>query len=90
MPLPYVITEPCIGVKDATCTDVCPVDCIYSSPEAEQYFIHPDECISCGACVDVCPVDAIYHQPDLPTEMERFIAVNAAFFAPVNPGAADP
>ena len=21
----YVITEPCIGVKDASCVDVCPV-----------------------------------------------------------------
>jgi NAD-dependent dihydropyrimidine dehydrogenase PreA subunit len=25
----YVITEPCIGVKDRACVDVCPVDCIY-------------------------------------------------------------
>jgi len=25
----YVITEPCIGVKDKTCVDECPVDCIY-------------------------------------------------------------
>ncbi|OLD33610.1 MAG: ferredoxin [Chloroflexi bacterium 13_1_40CM_2_67_6] len=26
----YVITEPCIDVKDASCVDVCPVDCIYA------------------------------------------------------------
>ncbi|MBQ11918.1 MAG: ferredoxin, partial [Planctomyces sp.] len=26
--MPYVITEPCIGVKDAACLEVCPVDCI--------------------------------------------------------------
>ncbi|HYT46384.1 MAG TPA: ferredoxin, partial [Methylomirabilota bacterium] len=25
----YVITQPCIGVKDASCVDVCPVDCIH-------------------------------------------------------------
>jgi NAD-dependent dihydropyrimidine dehydrogenase PreA subunit len=24
-----VITFPCIGVKDASCVDVCPVDCIH-------------------------------------------------------------
>jgi NAD-dependent dihydropyrimidine dehydrogenase PreA subunit len=22
----YVINQPCIGVKDASCTEVCPVD----------------------------------------------------------------
>ena len=25
----YVITEPCIDVKDATCVDVCPVNAIF-------------------------------------------------------------
>jgi NAD-dependent dihydropyrimidine dehydrogenase PreA subunit len=25
----YVITEPCIGTKDQSCVEVCPVDCIY-------------------------------------------------------------
>ena len=25
----YVITEPCIGVKDASCVDVCPVNAIF-------------------------------------------------------------
>ncbi len=25
----YVIAEPCIGVKDASCVDACPVDCIH-------------------------------------------------------------
>ena len=25
----YVIGEPCIGVKDTACVDVCPVDCIH-------------------------------------------------------------
>ncbi len=52
----YVITQPCIGVKDASCVDVCPVDCIHPSQneegfdEAEQLYINPDECIDCGAC----------------------------------------
>ena len=27
----YVITEPCIGTKDQSCVEVCPVDCIYDA-----------------------------------------------------------
>ena len=49
----YVITEPCIAVKDASCVDVCPVDCIYTTDADTMYFIHPDECIDCGACESV-------------------------------------
>jgi ferredoxin len=61
----YVINEPCIGVKDVSCTEVCPVDCIHPTPdepgfaEAEQLHIDPEECIDCDACVEACPVDAI-------------------------------
>ncbi|MCK5412326.1 MAG: ferredoxin, partial [Gemmatimonadetes bacterium] len=25
----YIIVQPCIDTKDASCVDVCPVDCIY-------------------------------------------------------------
>ncbi|HEY6285829.1 MAG TPA: 4Fe-4S dicluster domain-containing protein, partial [Ktedonobacteraceae bacterium] len=52
----YVITQPCIGSKDASCVDVCPVDCIHPAPYEQQYhsvdhlFINPSECIDCGAC----------------------------------------
>ena len=28
----YVIAEPCIGVKDKACVNVCPVDCIPNDP----------------------------------------------------------
>src|SRR3954464_1493647 len=45
--MPYIIAEPCIGTKDASCVAVCPVDCIYES--SDQYYIDPDECIDCGA-----------------------------------------
>ncbi|MEI8281897.1 MAG: ferredoxin, partial [Armatimonadota bacterium] len=41
--MPYVIAEPCIGVKDKSCVTVCPVDCIYEIED--QLVIHPDECI---------------------------------------------
>ena len=34
----YVIAEPCIGVKDTACVDVCPVDCIHPTKnEAEEF-----------------------------------------------------
>ena len=38
----YIITEPCIGTKDASCVDVCPVDCIYTTEADPQYYIDPD------------------------------------------------
>jgi ferredoxin len=82
----YVINEPCIGVKDATCTEVCPVDCIHPTreeagfEEAEQLYIDPEECIDCDACVEVCPVDAITPEEGMPAEWERFIEINAAYF----------
>src|SRR4029434_11304176 len=53
----HVSAAPCIGVKDKACVEVCPVDCIYEGPN--QLFIHPDECIDCGACEPVCPWTAI-------------------------------
>jgi NAD-dependent dihydropyrimidine dehydrogenase PreA subunit len=43
----YIIAEPCIDIKDRSCVDVCPVDCIH---EAERILvIDPDECIDCFA-----------------------------------------
>ena len=60
----YVITEPCIGTKDAACVAVCPVDCIYEGNR--MLYIHPDECVDCGACEPVCPVEAIYYEDDVP------------------------
>jgi len=35
-----------------------PVDCIYEGED--QLYIHPDECIDCGACEPECPVTAIF------------------------------
>ncbi len=29
----YIIAEPCIDLKDKSCVDVCPVDCIPKDPE---------------------------------------------------------
>lgn len=74
----YVIVEPCIGVKDTSCVDVCPVDCIYEGDD--QYYIHPDECIGCSACEAVCPVEAIFDEDDVPDQWNDFIEKNRAFF----------
>ena len=74
----YVITEACIGVKDASCVDVCPVDCIH--PGEDQLFIDPDECIECAACEPECPVNAIFAEEDLPEKYRPYIQINADFF----------
>jgi|SRR5947209_13494343 len=78
----YVIAEPCVGVKDGSCADVCPVDCIHTTPQADMYFIDPDECIDCGVCVPECPVDAIYPADELPGPWEDFTRINGDFFGP--------
>jgi NAD-dependent dihydropyrimidine dehydrogenase PreA subunit len=79
----YVITEPCIGTKDASCVDVCPVDCIYTTDDAPQYYIDPDTCIDCAACEAVCPVTAIFFEDDVPGEWKQYTAINRAFFKDV-------
>ena len=72
--MPYIIAEPCIGLKDRSCVDVCPVDCIYEGED--QLYIHPDECIDCGACEPECPVNAIFEQSAVPPEWEEFIELD--------------
>ena len=78
--MPFVITEPCVGVKDGACVQVCPVDCIHTKDESDQYFIDPDSCINCGLCVDECPVSAIFDEDDVPTEWNKYIQINVDFF----------
>ncbi len=89
----YVVTEPCIGTKDRSCVEVCPVDCFYnfadqklndkSSKEPAKLgdigmlVIHPDECIHCGACEPECPVEAIYEDDDVPEKWSEFVKINA-------------
>ena len=67
----YVVTKPCIGTKDRSCVEVCPVDCFYNikkkkyndkfgvaakdEDDVGMLMIHPDECINCGACETECP-----------------------------------
>ena len=84
----YVIGEPCIDVVDRACVEECPVDCIYEGSRA--LYIHPDECVDCGACEPVCPVEAIYYEDDLPAQWSVFAADNAQFFTEPLPGADTP
>ncbi len=84
----YIIAEPCIGVKDKACVEVCPVDCIHErdSDEVEDkslpdmLFINPDECIDCGACEPECPVEAIFAEDDVPEKWREYIGMNYKAF----------
>jgi len=86
----YIITEPCAGVCNTSCVEVCPVDCIYPAEgytldEAdkekmrtanEQMYINPEECIDCGACEPECPVQAIYADDEVPDKYKEYIKKN--------------
>jgi NAD-dependent dihydropyrimidine dehydrogenase PreA subunit len=84
----YVIGLPCVDVKDLACVDECPVDCIYEG--GRMLYIHPDECVDCGACEPVCPVEAIYYEDDLPAALHMYTAENAQFFTDTLPGQPQP
>src|SRR4030088_2905497 len=81
--MPYIIAEPCINVKDKACVEVCPFDCMYEGDT--MLYIHPDECIDCGACEPVCPVKAIFAEDETPEQWKNFIEINKQFFKD-NPG----
>jgi ferredoxin len=73
----YIIGETCIDVKDKSCVDVCPVDCIH---EAKRILvIDPEECIDCGACEPECPVEAIFPEDALPEKWKPFVRINYAY-----------
>ena len=73
-----MIGQPCVDVMDRACVDECPVDCIYEG--ARTLYIHPDECVDCGACEPVCPVETIYYEDDVPDTLVPYLADNALFF----------
>jgi len=81
--MPFIITDPCIETKDTACVDVCPVDCIHPRKDEPEFasmtmlYIHPEECIDCGACVPACPVAAIYESIDAtPSNQKDLIEAN--------------
>lgn len=90
----YVIAEPCIDVKDKACVEVCPVDCIYEIPDEGNtehdgvvedgrrgmLYIHPEECIDCGACEPECPVEAIFPEDEVPDKWSDYTKYNYEAF----------
>jgi NAD-dependent dihydropyrimidine dehydrogenase PreA subunit len=74
----YVVTSACIDVKDRSCIAECPVDCIYEG--GRMMYIHPDECIDCGACEPACPVSAIWYSGELRGPESEYLQANASFF----------
>ncbi len=83
----YVIAQPCVDLKDRACVEECPVDCIYEGER--MLYIHPDECVDCGACEPVCPVEAIFYEDDIPDEWRAYTEANAEFFDDIgSPGGA--
>jgi len=83
----YVIAEPCVDVKDKSCREECPVDCIYDG--TRMLYIQPDECVDCGACEPVCPVEAIYYEDDVPGQWQNYKKINTEFFIELgSPGGA--
>jgi ferredoxin len=88
----YVVTLNCLGTKDRSCVEVCPVDCFYNIKKKDfndrfdrpakgddvgMLMIHPDECIHCGACETECPVEAIFEDSGVPDNLKEFVAINA-------------
>jgi NAD-dependent dihydropyrimidine dehydrogenase PreA subunit len=78
----YIITSPCIGTKDRSCVEVCPVDCIHDDGDEDMMlYIDPAECIDCGACEPACPVTAIFAEDDTPDSEKAYIEVNRLWFS---------
>jgi NAD-dependent dihydropyrimidine dehydrogenase PreA subunit len=63
---------------DKSCVQECPVSCIYEG--SRMLYIHPDECIDCGACEPVCPQEAIHYDGLIPAEQREFLDINRTVF----------
>lgn len=70
----FVVTENCSKCRFTDCVAVCPVDCFYG--DDERLYIHPDECIDCGACEPECPVKAISAEDDVLDADRKWIEIN--------------
>jgi NAD-dependent dihydropyrimidine dehydrogenase PreA subunit len=80
----YAISDACVDIKDRSCIEECPVDCIYEG--GRRLYIQPYECIDCGACEPVCPVDAISRQGYGGPDGSLEVAQNLEFFNEALPG----
>jgi ferredoxin len=70
----HVVAEPCFACKYTDCVVVCPVECFYEGDK--MVYIHPDECIDCGACEPECPWQAIFEEVAVPDVFKEDTALN--------------
>ncbi|MBI5511038.1 MAG: 4Fe-4S dicluster domain-containing protein [Deltaproteobacteria bacterium] len=79
----WAITRRCRDCLHTACVDVCPVDCIYEYTGDDrqtfpnQLYIHPKECIECGACEPACPWEAVFRVDKVPPAFQDDVALNA-------------
>ena len=82
----YIVTRLCIDCIDTACVAVCPVDCIYEYTGSDrekfpnQLYVHPDECIDCGACEPACPWEAIFEESAVPEVFKEDTDFNRDIF----------
>ena len=82
----YVIAEPCIGTKDNSCVEVCPVDCIHPTPDEPDYDsgdalyrprgVHRLRCVRRGL-----PGRRCFAEDQLPEEWASFAQRNTDYYA---------
>ncbi len=70
----YIVTDNCQKCRFTDCVEVCPVDCFYA--DDKMLYIHPDECIDCGACEPACPVEAILPDDSMSADQEKWFEIN--------------
>lgn len=73
-------------MKDYSCVEVCPVECIHPRKDevgfelATMLYINPEKCLGCGHCLARCPVDAVYESYEAtPDSQKDLIAANDAY-----------
>lgn len=80
----YIITRLCRDCLDTGCVTVCPVYCVYEYTGEDretfqnQLYIHPEECIDCGACEPECPWGAIFEEVAVPEVFQEDTQLNYA------------
>ena len=82
----YVIAEPCIDLKDLSCVEVRPVDCIHPTQD-EPGFRRRGAAVhrSRGAhrlrrVRGGLPVGACFAEDQLPDDWQQYIQINADYY----------
>ncbi len=83
----FVVPDPSTGagpekpvVPRGEATHVPPETGITKDELKAMLFIHPEECIDCGACESVCPVTAIFPEGSVPEQWAKYIPMQYAAF----------